>query len=177
MFMNPEFSHILDANLLLQGPEALMVSANEGELEKVKERLGLVSLDSLKATIKVHAPTRTQKCIQLDVVLKATLSQTCVVSLGPVEETVQERFSLLLSKDPEPEEALQDDNWLDLAEEEAETIYVGESGVFDIGEIIVQYLSLAINPYPRRPDAAFTALIEDMPSKNPFATLKALKEE
>jgi len=175
--MESEFSRILDTHVLLQGPETFSLSASGTELEKIAKRLGIVSIQSLGAGITVHAPTRAQKCIQLDVLLKAELVQTCVVSLAPVEETVKEHFSLLISNALAPEESLQEDNWLDLAEEEAETIYVGETGVFDIGEVIIQYLSLAIDPYPRRPDAAFTPLIEDMPSKTPFAELKTLKSD
>jgi hypothetical protein len=175
--MTPEFSRILDANVLLQGPEKISLLASAEEREAVAKRLHLVSLHALTADVMVHAPTRTQKCIRLDVTLKAALAQTCVVSLVPVEEKVEESFSLLLSNEPEPEESLQEDSWLDLAQEDAETVYVGDTGLFDVGEIIVQYLSLAMDPYPRHPDAAFTPVVEDTPEKNPFSKLKALGDE
>ncbi len=175
--MELEFSRILDANVLLQGPQSFFLSASKAELEAVCKRLGLIALDALTADITVHPPTQAQKSIQLDVVLAADLVQTCVVSLKPVPEKVSERISLLLSKDPEPEAYTADDHWLDLAREEAETLYVGGTGLFDMGEIMVQYLSLSMNPYPRHEDAVFEPIMEELPEKNPFAKLNPLRGE
>ena len=170
--MTPEFSRLLDTNVLLQGPKTFSLSAGEEEKVAVAKRLALISLQSFVADLTVYEPTKKQPSMRLDVVLKAELVQTCVVSLKDVAEHVKESFSFLISKDPEPEESLDDDQLMALAQEEAETLYVGEAGIFDMGEILVQYLSLSMNPYPRHQDAVFTAVLDGEADGNPFSKLK-----
>ena len=175
--MTPEFSKILDTDKLLQKAHPLTFGANEAERAAVAKRLNLQSLDTLEATITVTPPTAIQKQTRLDVLLKAAFTQSCVVSLKPVPETLAEEFSLWLNKGPEPEESLSEDDYLDLANEEAETIYLNGETSLEMGEVLVQYLSLALNPYPRHPNEAFDPSKHGDAPENPFDALKGLEKK
>ena len=49
------------------------------------------------------------------------------------------------------------------------------NGVIDLGRLATDALFLAVDPYPRRPDAVFEPSVESAdPNDHPFAALKAL---
>ena len=51
-------------------------------------------------------------------------------------------------------------------------------GIIDLGRLATDALFLAIDPYPRKPDAVFEPSVEAAdPEDHPFAALKALKAE
>ena len=51
-----------------------------------------------------------------------------------------------------------------------------ENGIIDLGKVATDALYLALDPYPRKPDAVFEPLVEAAdPEDHPFAALKALK--
>ena len=47
-------------------------------------------------------------------------------------------------------------------------------GQVDLGELVAEEVALALDPYPRHPDAALPPEASD-PEENPFAALAALK--
>ena len=73
---------------------------------------------------------------------EADVLQTCVISLEPVSARLDEKINLLFARDPQKSADIIDP-------EEAEPL-IGE--VIDLGELVAEELSLALNPYPRRPD-------------------------
>ncbi|HEX7970110.1 MAG TPA: YceD family protein, partial [Stellaceae bacterium] len=89
--------------------------------------------------------------------------QACVVTLEPVAARVEDSFALLYGA----------------AEEEGaeEVVLSGEvelveplpDRLLDIGEVVAQQLSLALDPYPRAPGAVAEAPQEGLAS--PFAAL------
>ena len=56
-----------------------------------------------------------------------------------------------------------------------------EGDVLDLGEVASEELFLALDPYPRLPDAALTDFVPEAEvgeeSKHPFAALAALKRK
>ncbi len=53
-----------------------------------------------------------------------------------------------------------------------------DNGMIDLGRVATDALFLAIDPYPRKPDAVFEPLVDAAdPEDHPFAALKALKLE
>ena len=51
-----------------------------------------------------------------------------------------------------------------------------DNGIIDLGRLATDALYLAVDPYPRKPDAVFEPLVEAPdPEDHPFAALKALK--
>jgi hypothetical protein len=109
--------------------------------------------------------------------VKARIGQTCVVTLDPIENDIDEAIDLIFAP-PEQIPALADlvD---DAAESDAEIPDPPEpivGGTIDLGRLATDALFLGVDPYPRKPDAVFDLpVIADDPEDHPFAALKALK--
>ena len=109
--------------------------------------------------------------------VRARIGQTCVVTLDPIENEIDEPIDLIFApSDQIPEMA-------DLVEEAAESeVEIPdppepiENGVIDLGRIATDALYLAVDPYPRKPDAVFEPpVVAEDPEDHPFAALKALQ--
>ena len=109
--------------------------------------------------------------------VRARIGQTCVVTLDPIENDIDEPIDLIFAPPEQiPELA-------DLVDEAAESDAEIpdppepiENGVIDLGRLATDALFLAIDPYPRKPDAVFEPLVVAAdPEDHPFAALKALQ--
>ena len=109
--------------------------------------------------------------------VRARVGQTCVVTLDPIENDVDEAVDLIFAPPEQiPEMA-------DLVEEAAESeVEIPdppepiEHGIIDLGRIATDALFLAVDPYPRKPDAVFEPpVVAEDPEDHPFAALKALR--
>ena len=110
--------------------------------------------------------------------VRARVEQTCVVSLDPVENDVEEPIEVTfappeqISATPKSVQKEQGDD----AEipDPPEAIV---NGAIDLGQLAAGFLVLGIDPYPRKPGAAFAAPeTPPDPDEHPFAALRALKE-
>jgi uncharacterized metal-binding protein YceD (DUF177 family) len=104
--------------------------------------------------------------------VRARVGQTCVVTLDPMESDIDEAIDLIFAP---PEQIPQMAALVDEAEHsDGETPI--ENGIIDLGRLATDALYLAVDPYPRKPDAVFEPLVEAVdPEDHPFAALKALK--
>src|ERR1700693_2077518 len=107
--------------------------------------------------------------------VRARIGQTCVVSLEPIENDIDEAIDLIFAPPEQiPELA-------DLVDEAAESDTEIpdppepiERGIIDLGRVATDALFLAVDPYPRKPDAVFEPLVVAAdPMDHPFAALKA----
>jgi uncharacterized metal-binding protein YceD (DUF177 family) len=101
--------------------------------------------------------------------LIAEVGQTCVVTLEPLTNTIDEEVDLVfLPGAPEP-----------LAEgdtdEDAPEPLV--DGRVDLGAIATEFLMLGVDPYPRKEGASFDAPKPEDDTPHPFAALAALKKD
>jgi uncharacterized metal-binding protein YceD (DUF177 family) len=109
--------------------------------------------------------------------VRARIGQTCVVTLEPIESDIDEPIDLIFA----PPDQIPDlaDLVDDAAGSEAEIPDPPEpieNGMIDLGRLATDALFLAIDPYPRKPDAVFEPLVAAVdPEEHPFAALKALK--
>jgi hypothetical protein len=108
--------------------------------------------------------------------VRARVGQTCVVSLDPIENDIDEAIDLIFAP---PEQIRELAELVDeTAESDTEIPDPPEpiaNGVIDLGRLATDALFLGIDPYPRRPDAVFEPMIEAPdPEDHPFAALKAL---
>jgi uncharacterized metal-binding protein YceD (DUF177 family) len=111
--------------------------------------------------------------------VRARIGQTCVVTLEEIENDIDEPIDLIFAP---PEQIPQMADLVDEAEEtNQETPDPPEpivDGVIDLGRLATDALFLAIDPYPRKPDAVFEPMVEAAdPEDHPFAALKALKAD
>jgi hypothetical protein len=108
----------------------------------------------------------------------ARIGQTCVVTLDPIENDIDEVIDLMFAP---PEQirslaALVDEAAQSEADEVPDPPEPIVDGVIDLGRLATDALFLAIDPYPRRPDAIFEPSVESKdPADHPFAALKALQ--
>jgi hypothetical protein len=110
--------------------------------------------------------------------VKARVGQTCVVTLEPIENHLDEEVDLLFSPDapvvPEGEAGHHQTVGHTAEEQDAPEPLVG--GAIDLGAIATEFLMLGIDPYPRKPGAQFTPPARDTAAEHPFAGLAALKK-
>ena len=109
--------------------------------------------------------------------VQARIGQTCVVTLDPIENEIDEPIDLIFA----PPEQIPDLSDLvdEAAESQAKVADPPEPilhGVINLGRLATDALFLAVDPYPRRPDAVFQPPTEATdPRDHPFAALKALR--
>jgi uncharacterized metal-binding protein YceD (DUF177 family) len=101
----------------------------------------------------------------------ATVGQTCVVTLDPMESQVDEFIDVVFA--PASAEEFADQNAAFEADEPPEAL---SDGTADIGALAAEFLLLGIDPYPRKPGAEFTPPRQDSATATPFAALTKLKD-
>jgi hypothetical protein len=106
--------------------------------------------------------------------VSATVGQTCVVTLEPVMNEIDEAVDLVFAPcAAAPPVAGHDGGEVAVSAEDGPEPLVG--GRIDLGAIATEFLILGIDPYPRRPDAVFRPPAAGDDSAHPFAALGALK--
>ena len=142
--------------------------------------LDIIAVNSAKGEIRIR-PWR-GKGMRLEGAVTATLTQQCVVSLEPMEtraESVFVRKYLPPSMIQADEAKVPGDLTVDPLEEDPPEPLPAE---IDLGAIIAEELALAVDPYPRRPDVAFSweegaVAPADEDVYRPFEALKILKDK
>jgi uncharacterized protein DUF177 involved in 23S rRNA accumulation len=109
--------------------------------------------------------------------VQARVGQTCVVTLDPILNDIDEAIDLIFAP---PEQIPELSDLVDEAAESDNEIPDPpepiERGIIDLGRVATDALFLGIDPYPRRADAVFEApVVADDPEDHPFAALKALQ--
>lgn len=132
---------------------------------RIAKALDLASLDTLTAEMDL-APTAAGW--RLSGRVRATLAQTCGITLEPLPLEVDAPFVLTLA---EAVEAESDEIVITLDDESPDLI---ENGQIDLGQYAVEQLALRLDPFPRKPGAEFVQPPE--PAEiSPFAVLKQLR--
>lgn len=111
--------------------------------------------------------------------VSATVGQTCVVTLEPVENEVEESIDVIFT--PSAGDFVAEDLSGagvsgDAAFEFGETPEVFSDGTADLGAVAAEFLLLGIDPYPRKPGAEFTPPAEQSDAASPFAVLARLRD-
>lgn len=153
------------------------IEATEAERTAIAAGFNLISVDSLTADLDIGRSGA--GLITVDGVLKADVVHTCVVSLEPAPQRIDEPFHVTLapagSKEAPPEPKPGAEVMVDPERDQPEVV-AGPS--IDFGGIVLEHLSLALDPYPRAPGAklpAEPAVGADGPVQSPFAALAELK--
>lgn len=120
------------------------IEATPTECAALAKRFGLVQLDRLAA--KGQAELGSGGQWRLTGSLTASVVQSCVVSLDPVPAEVSDSFELDFTVQSDKDD---EDGEVDLTVGDAEPL--PPDGRLDVGEITAQQLSLALDPFPRKP--------------------------
>ena len=165
-----DFAHRLPLNQIRDG-ERIDLSADDGERQRIAERLGLRSLDRLDAHATLE---RKGEIVRARGRLKAILCQSCVVTDEPVDAHADEPFDIYFL--PEPSSSSPDEE-VELQESDCDVAFHDGSAI-DLGEAIADTLALTLDPYPRSPGAEAAlkeAGVLTEAEAGPFAALAKLK--
>jgi hypothetical protein len=133
----------------------------------------------LSASASLDVTPESKGCVHVTGRVQARIGQTCVVTLDPIESEIDEPIDLIFAP---PEQIPELSDLVDeAAESDTEIPDPPEpiiNGVIDLGRLATDALFLAVDPYPRKPDAVFEPLIAAAdPMDHPFAALKALQTD
>ncbi len=183
----PEFSRVLDTEALGEAGKTLKIEASPDERARLAERFGLEGLDSFNAELSL-IPEEGGRLFRLTGTFEADVTQTCVVTLEPLETKVSGALDRLY--DPAQSENGDDEENFDAeADDPPESAL---DGLIDVGEAAAEQLALELNPFPRKsgvslaeistgPDAEGAAQEGEKalsePPKGPFAILEKLKKK
>ena len=171
---------IADATIRLDSmPTAgrdLDLTVDKDERDALAEELEIVSIDRLQ--VKLHA-VRFRGGIRVTGRLTAVVVQQSVVTFEPVTQEIGEPIDRIFLPGAEktytgPANA---EVFVDLEGEDIPDHFDGNEA--DLTDLIVETLSLAIDPYPRAPGESLGELGSDGLEEelNPFASLKKLKQD
>lgn len=167
-----EFSRSVRLDMLGDAPRAERIEADATERAALARRFGLTALDTLAAELTL---IREGEIVTLTGRLRARATQACVASAAPVPAEIDEPIALVFRPAPTggPDEEIElDEGEMDVAFHDGATI--------DVGEAVAQSLALALDPYPRAPDAEAAlreAGVKSEAEAGPFAALAALKDK
>ena len=153
------------------------IEADQPARQAMAQLAGLREILSAKASLDV-TPTGGGR-FHVAGRVRARIGQTCVVTLDPIENDIDEEVDLIFAPPEQiPELADLVDEAIEDGAEIPDPPEPIENGVIDLGRLATDALFLAIDPYPRRSDAVFEPPVEAAdPEAHPFAALKALKLE
>lgn len=176
MTVTPEFSRLLEVETIIPDKERReTVIANAEECAALAKRFDLKSLSGLKGDLKILRVSE-GNIIRIQGDIEAEVMQACVVSLQDVPSRVRAHFDTSFTEEGE---VFEDD--IDFEFELEEDLHeVLNNGMIDMGELVAQYLSLELDPYPRAPGVSLAAQLSEIggtPKNRPFQVLEGLKTE
>ncbi len=133
------------------------------------EIAGLRAVPQLSATFEL---TRQGDGVRVFGRVQARVGQTCVVTLEPIENPVDEAIDVVFT----PDGAAAAKHRAHAIDEDEETLEPLVDGKVDLGALATEFLLLGIDPYPRKPGAEFAAPRTADEGEHPFAGLEALKK-
>jgi len=185
-----EWSYLFDTDKDIEKGRAQLTLAPDDDVRKrLAQRLGLLSLDMLEVKIDVVQHSGSP-VIHVKGHISAQLVQPCVVTLEPVPAKIKEDFeswfadkevAISLAKKRREKESKGGHVEVRMLEEHDDPEPIVD-GKIDLGELVTQYLSLAIDPYPHAEGVAFEVGDDGEGPKspspnNPFAALKDWKDK
>lgn len=164
-----------------EGGRHVDLEAGEATRAAVAQAAKVDGIDALSAAFDLTR--RGRDGLRAVGVVRATVRQTCVVSLEPVTGTIEETIDVAFAPPrdaPAARKTAEDDDedapvGGSVAGEEPPEPLVG--GTVDLGALATEFLILGIDPYPRREGIAFAPPAEAKDaSGHPFEALAALKK-
>ncbi len=186
-YVAPEWSHMVDAEKIGTNPLKITIQPNPEERKLLAQRLNLKSLDSLKAELQFTRESG-KMAVHAKGSFEAQVKQESAVTGKPVSSEIKDSFEAWFSdrektvpfaKARQEKEVQKGKVEMPIMEEHEDPEPIID-GKIDAGELVTQFLSLAINPYPHAEGEAYEHG-DDAPAQpskrldNPFAALKQWK--
>lgn len=157
----------------------LKIQADAEQLHLISKAANVISVGRFAADLHI---VRVKGGVQVTGRLTAESTQPCVVSLEPVHQRIDEELNRVFMPNPSntqtdstQENAPGSESYIDLSDEDLPDYY--EGALLDLGDFLLESFAMAIELYPRAPDAKMTTELKgDDPAKlSPFAVLKQMK--
>ncbi|GEP57312.1 metal-binding protein [Reyranella soli] len=178
-----ELERVVDLDRMGPSGTALEIAPSDSERAALAKRFGFLSLPVFSARVTVDRLVGGQ--IVVEGRLRGRIVQACVLTLEPVNQDLDETFRIVFKpdmaddRDPESGEAV--------LNSQADAPEPLTGNMLDIGEIVAEQLSLAADPYPRRPGAKLEDVLpkprhggrkgQPEQRRHPFAGLAALRDK
>ncbi|MDJ0389449.1 YceD family protein [Roseomonas sp. E05] len=167
MTIAPEFSRTLPWAAVGQEGRRQSLQATPAECAALARRFGIPAIEAFSAELELRPEG--DEAIRVRGHLSARVVQSCVVTLEPVAQSVEEAVDLrFLAAGEEPSE-----------DPEGPDEIPAERDLLELGEALAEQLALALDPYPRAPGAELPLEVreeeEEPLRRNPFSVLKGGK--
>ena len=176
-----EFSYPVEVSTLPSGGRWYKFAASADECADVATRLELKEVSNLKVAVLL---TRTSGgFVNVTGHVEADVVQICVVTLAPIPVHVHEAISMVFMEETSAAASKKSGGAEELISvDDDDPPELVKDGRIDLGELAVEQLVLALDPYPRAPGVNFGAQTwgseggDEGPSEGkPFAALEKLK--
>ncbi len=171
MSQTPEFSRPIPIDAIGAGAASHSVTADAEECLALATRFELKAIEALSAEAEIR---RDGPIIYAKGLVKAKVTQSCVVTGNPVSNRIKSVFDLQFL----PANAMPHEEEIELSADECETMTYNGSAI-DLGEAAAQTVALALDPFPRSANAAQAlqeAGVISEEEAGPFGALKGLRD-
>ena len=179
--MKRDFKQNIKVSELKSGSRTFELVVSDNDLAELAERFGLNAIRSLSAIVEIQDKGPRQGVL-LKGNVKADLDQHCVVSNDPVPSNIDTELYLRLVGPEELERLDEAEAFLDPEADEYDAL---EGDEINLGEVIAQTVSMALDQFPRKegadikikPNQDVTFNEELLEKKNPFSALEKLRDK
>ena len=175
------FSHRIRVGHVSHNPLEVRIEADARERAALARLWDILGVEALAAELKLRRWKKDG--VKVTGTVHAEVTQACVVTLDPVAQVIDEEVEEIFVPEGSPlaripandaGEIVVDPDGPDLPEP-----FTGDE--IDVGTLVAEIVAMALDPYPRKPDARFEdheeGDAEDGRKPSPFAVLKNLKLE
>ena len=168
--MTPEtvgpLSRLIDVMRIPPRGQEVHVEATAEECAALARDFGLPGIEALSGDYLLKASA---KGIHVTGVVKASITQICVMTLEPFDSTIEEEVEVDFAEPSGmPAEPPTDINEYEPPDEIV-------NGQIDLGALTAEFLALGLDPYPRKPGVDFSYKDPGDEKDSPFAALNKLK--
>ena len=168
--MTPEtvgpLSRLIDVRRIPPRGQEVQLVATAEECAALAKDFGLPAIQSLSGTYQLKTSA---KGINVTGLVKASLTQICVMTLEPFDSIIEEEVEVDFAESSGmPAEPPTDINEYDPPDEIV-------NGQIDLGALTAEFLALGLDPYPRKPGIDFSYQDPADEKDSPFAALGKLK--
>lgn len=159
-----EFSNVVKLSEIGNHSHNIQLSADEAAREGLKARFDLAALDLLEAEISLKPEAAG---ILATGRFTARLAQYCIASNDSVPASLDELVNIRFISEPVS------GGEIELEADDCDTMF-HDGQTIDLGEAVAQSLGLALNPYPRSPEAEKTLKAAGVKAEDEVAPMGAL---
>ena len=168
------WSYPIRLSEVARGAMRVRLAPDAATRAEIARQLGLVSLPALSADLNLRGWL---DGAEISGRFDGVVEQVCGITVDNFEQPISGDIDVRVVPAGSPnapgEEPVGE---IELDPEAPDPPDVLEGDTIDLAAYLVEHLSLAVDPFPRKPDAVFDYQ-PDTPEESPFAVLKRLKDK